>query len=64
GWGLVALGLAFLLAQQIRTGAEPGFSWPSIFARAHRPTLAGLVLLWVVAITDQYRVRKTPGDSV
>ena len=64
GWGLVALGLAFLLAQQIRTGAEPGFSWPSIFARAHRPTLAGLVLLWVVATTDQYRVRKTPGDSV
>lgn len=47
GWILVALGLGFLLAQQMRTGADPGFGWPSVFARAHRPTLVGLVLIWV-----------------
>jgi hypothetical protein len=64
GWGLVALGLTFLLAQQVRTGAVPGFSWPSVFAKAHSPTLAGLVLLWVVATTDRYHSPKSPGDSV
>lgn len=57
GGALVALGFAFLMAQQIRTGAEPGFGWPSVFARAHRPTLAGLVLLWVVASADPTRRR-------
>lgn len=45
--GGVLLGLAalFMLLQQIRTGADPGFGWPSVFRRAHRPALAGLVLV-------------------
>ena len=44
GFALVALGLLFVVAQQIRTGAEPSFGWPSVFARAHRPALAGVVM--------------------
>ena len=44
GLALVLLGLLFVIAQQIRTGAAPGFGWPSVFARAHRPVLAGLVM--------------------
>lgn len=43
---LVSLAMLFLVAQQIRTGVLPGFAWPDTFARAHRPTLAGLVLIW------------------
>lgn len=61
GWSLVALGFAFLLAQQVRTGVEPGFGWPSVFARAHRPTLLGLVLLWVAA--NERRSREPLGAS-
>ncbi len=55
GGGLVGLGLLFVIAQQIRTGAEPGFGWPSVFSRAHRPTLAGLVLVWVVVTAEETR---------
>lgn len=44
GLALVLLGLLFVIAQQIRTGAAPGFGWPSAFARAHRPALAGVVM--------------------
>lgn len=44
GLGIVLLGCLFVIAQQIRTGAEPGFGWPSVFARAHRPVLTGLVM--------------------
>lgn len=44
GLTLVLLGLVFVIAQQIRTGAAPGFGWPSVFARAHRPVLAGVVM--------------------
>lgn len=46
GLVLVSMAMLFLVAQQIRTGVLPGFAWPDVFARAHRPTLAGLVLLW------------------
>jgi hypothetical protein len=45
GAGLMALGLAFLFAQQIRTGAQPGFGWPSVFERSHRVLLTGLLLV-------------------
>jgi len=47
GFLLVSTAMLFLVAQQIRTGTLPGFAWPDVFARAHRPTLAGLVLLWI-----------------
>lgn len=62
GWGLVALGFSFLVAQQVRTGAEPGFGWPEVFMRAHRPTLLGLVLLWIGV--ERSRSRPVGRDSV
>ncbi|MGA0879420.1 MAG: hypothetical protein ACO3SP_09910, partial [Ilumatobacteraceae bacterium] len=46
GWTMVGLSMAFLVAQQLRTGAEPGFGWPSVFVRAHRPALMGIVAMW------------------
>lgn len=58
GLTLVLLGLLFVVAQQIRTGADPGFGWPSVFARAHRPVLAGLVM-WGISLAT----RATP-DSL
>ena len=42
---LTGLGLLFVVAQLIRTGAQPGFGWPSVFHRAHRPTLLGILLV-------------------
>jgi hypothetical protein len=45
GLALIALGMLFLIAQQIRTGANPSFGWPSVFRRAHRPVLLGIVLI-------------------
>jgi arabinofuranan 3-O-arabinosyltransferase len=45
GLALIALGMMFLIAQQIRTGADPSFGWPSVFRRAHRPVLLGIVLI-------------------
>ena len=45
GVALISLGMLFLIAQQIRTGAEPSFGWPSVFRRAHRPVLLGVVLI-------------------
>lgn len=56
GWILVGLAMVFLVAQQVRTGADPGFAWPSVFARAHRPALAGIVVVWC-AILAMDRVR-------
>ncbi len=49
GLAIVLLGLLFVVAQQIRTGADPGFGWPSVFERAHRPMAAGL-LMWSLAL--------------
>jgi uncharacterized oligopeptide transporter (OPT) family protein len=45
GLAFIALGMLFLIAQQIRTGADPSFGWPSVFRRAHRPVLLGIVLI-------------------
>ena len=45
GIALIVLAGLFVIAQQIRTGADPGFGWPSVFRRAHRPALLGLVLV-------------------
>jgi hypothetical protein len=47
GATLIGIALAFLFAQQIRTGAEPGFGWPSVFERGHRVLLTGLLLVIV-----------------
>jgi len=45
GVALLAVAGLYLMVQQIRTGAEPSFWWPSVFERIHRPTLLGLVLV-------------------
>ncbi len=45
GLALIALGMLFLIAQQIRTGADPSFGWPSVFRRSHQPVLLGVVLI-------------------
>ena len=45
GVALIVLAGLFVVAQQIRTGADPGFGWPSVFRRAHRPALVGLILV-------------------
>ncbi len=50
GLVLIGLGLLFVVAQRIRTGAEPGFGWPSVFARGHRPVLTGVVM-WGLGLT-------------
>lgn len=50
GWMLVGLSMTFLVAQQVRTGAAPGFDWPSVFGRAHRPALAGVTILWCAVL--------------
>ncbi len=56
GSALIAVSLLFLFAQQIRTGADPGFGWPSVFEKSHRPLLAGVLLLiagsWSTAPRD------------
>ncbi|MEY3681419.1 MAG: hypothetical protein RL547_2032 [Actinomycetota bacterium] len=57
GLALVALGLTFVIAQQIRTGADPGFGWPSVFERAHRPVLAGLVIWGSSLVTARHENR-------
>lgn len=41
----VGLGYLFIVLQQLRTGADPGFGWPSVFRRAHQPMLATLIVL-------------------
>lgn len=45
GTTLIVLAGLFVIAQQIRTGADPGFGWPSVFRRAHRPAMVGLILV-------------------
>jgi hypothetical protein len=57
GLVLIALGMLFLIAQQIRIGAVPSFGWPSVFRRSHRPILLGIVLMslstWMAARPNQ-----------
>jgi len=57
GITLITLGMLFLIAQQIRTGAAPSFGWPSVFRRSHRPVLLGIVLIslstWMTARPNQ-----------
>ena len=57
GLTLIALGMLFLIAQQIRIGAVPSFGWPSVFRRSHRPVLLGIVLIslstWMTARPKQ-----------
>ena len=45
GIALITLGMLFLMAQQIRTGATPSFGWPSVFRRSHQPVYLGVVFL-------------------
>lgn len=45
----VALGYAAIIVQQVRVDPVPGFGWPSVFARAHEPMLAVLIV-FVVAL--------------
>ncbi len=40
----MGLGYLFVVLQQIRTGADPGFGWPSVFEKAHRPMLTTLIV--------------------
>ncbi|MFM8857982.1 MAG: alpha-(1-_3)-arabinofuranosyltransferase family protein [Actinomycetota bacterium] len=40
----VGIGYTFVVLQQIRTGVQPGFGWPAVFERAHRPMLASLIV--------------------
>ncbi|MFM8531595.1 MAG: hypothetical protein ACKOD2_18355, partial [Ilumatobacteraceae bacterium] len=56
GSALIAVSLLFLFAQQIRTGAAPGFGWPSVFERSHRPLLTGVLLLIAVSWSTAPRV--------
>jgi drug/metabolite transporter (DMT)-like permease len=49
GIALISLGMLFLIAQQIRTGADPSFGWPSVFRRSHQPVFLGVVLLALAA---------------
>lgn len=44
GVASIGLGYLYVVVQQIRSGAQPGFAWPSTFARAHRPMLAALIV--------------------
>lgn len=49
GIALISLGMLFLIAQQIRTGADPSFGWPAVFRRSHRPVFLGVVLVTLAA---------------
>jgi arabinofuranan 3-O-arabinosyltransferase len=49
GIALISLGMLFLIAQQIRTGADPSFGWPSVFRRSHQPVFLGVVLVALAA---------------
>ena len=53
GITLVALAMLFVIAQQVRTGAPAGFGWPSVFHRAHRPAMLGLVVMLVAVWRDR-----------
>jgi arabinofuranan 3-O-arabinosyltransferase len=55
----IGLGYLFVILQQIRTGADPGFGWPSVFEKAHRPMLATLVV-YVLSI---HMMRPDPSRS-
>jgi arabinofuranan 3-O-arabinosyltransferase len=59
GLALVSLGLLFLIAQQIRTGAAPSFGWPSVFRRSHQPILLGLVLITI----DSWSATRSKSDK-
>jgi hypothetical protein len=55
----VGIGYLFVVVQQIRTGADPGFGWPSVFERAHRPMLATLIV-YVISIHMTSEDRPNP----
>jgi hypothetical protein len=59
GLVLVTLGMLFLIAQQIRTGAVPSFGWPSVFRRSHQPILLGLVLITI----DSWSATRSKSDK-
>jgi hypothetical protein len=59
GLALVTLGMLFLIAQQIRTGAVPSFGWPSVFRRSHQPILLGLVLITI----DSWSATRSKSDK-
>jgi arabinofuranan 3-O-arabinosyltransferase len=59
GMALVTLGMLFLIAQQIRTGAVPSFGWPSVFRRSHQPILLGLVLITI----DSWSATRSKSDK-
>lgn len=61
--GAVVVGFAYVALQQIRTGAQPGFSWPSVFERAHRPMLATLIVYVIsVHLTGLRQLPPTQGN--
>jgi arabinofuranan 3-O-arabinosyltransferase len=60
GLALVTLGMLFLIAQQIRTGAVPSFGWPSVFRRSHQPILLGLVLITI----DSWSATRSKSDKL
>jgi arabinofuranan 3-O-arabinosyltransferase len=59
GIALISLGMLFLIAQQIRTGADPSFGWPSVFRRSHQPILLGLVLITI----DSWSATRSKSDK-
>jgi len=63
GLALVALAMLFLIAQQVRIGADAGFGWPSVFHRAHRPALLGLVIILVSTWCDDPRFPKRSSST-
>ncbi len=58
----VALGYLYVIIQQIRVDPVPGFGWPELFHRAHRPMLAVLIV-FVVAIHAGRPPLQPPLDS-
>lgn len=63
GIALISLGMIFLIAQQIRTGAVPSFGWPSVFRRAHQPVFLGIVFLAVASWLGAPPKSDDPDDS-
>jgi hypothetical protein len=54
--------MLFLIAQQIRTGADPSFGWPSVFRRSHQPVFLGVVLVALAAWLKPVPMSDDPGD--
>lgn len=51
----VAIGYLFVILQQLRVGADPGFGWPSVFERAHKPMMAS-VLVFALSLVGKSRI--------